>query len=82
MVTLLTPADLTSGDLNEYDAIVTGVRAYNLRDDLRVNVPRLNEYVNAGGTLIVQYNNAEDVGAVGPYRSQLAAAGSPSKKHR
>ena len=46
---------------------MTGVRAYNLRDDLRVNVPRLNEYVNAGGTLIVQYNNAEDVGAVGPY---------------
>ncbi len=67
MVTLLTTADLTSGDLNEYDAIVTGVRAFNLRDDLRSNVPRLNEYVRTGGTLIVQYNNADDVGTVGPY---------------
>jgi hypothetical protein len=66
-VTLLNSADLTSGDLNEYDAIITGVRAFNLRDDLRANMTRLNEYVHAGGALIVQYNLAGDTGVMGPF---------------
>jgi len=39
----------------EFDAIVTGVRAYNVRSDLRANENRLLSYVHDGGTLIVQY---------------------------
>ncbi|MGH9721772.1 MAG: PIG-L family deacetylase [Bryobacteraceae bacterium] len=75
-VTLLSPDDLAGRDLNEFDAIVTGVRAYNVRPDLRANQDRLLEYVRNGGTLIVQYNVAEggplgrDTGALarlGPY---------------
>lgn len=66
-VTMLTPNDLANGDLNEFDAIVTGVRAFNLRADLSANLPRLNEYVRAGGALIVQYNNAEDLSSVAPF---------------
>ena len=66
-VTLLSATDLIAGDLNDYDAIITGVRAFNLREDLRANMPRLNEYVHAGGALIVQYNNAENTGVVGPF---------------
>ena len=49
------PDDLT-GDLSGYDAIVTGVRAYNVRADLRANQHRLIDYVERGGTLVVQYN--------------------------
>jgi LmbE family N-acetylglucosaminyl deacetylase len=55
-VTLLEAEDLARGDLAIYDAIVTGVRAYNVRPDLRANQQRLLHYVEQGGTLIVQYN--------------------------
>ena len=36
-VTLLSPEDLSHGDLSRFDAIVTGVRAWNTRADLRAN---------------------------------------------
>jgi LmbE family N-acetylglucosaminyl deacetylase len=55
-VTLLTADDLSCGDLSRFDAIVTGVRAYNTRTDLVANQQRLVDYVHDGGTLVVQYN--------------------------
>jgi hypothetical protein len=58
-VTLLTDADLAGSDLAAYDAIVVGVRAYNVRDSLRANQQRLMQYVEQGGTMIVQYNVAD-----------------------
>jgi LmbE family N-acetylglucosaminyl deacetylase len=58
-VSLLTEEDLARGDLAKFDAIVTGVRAYNTRADLRANQQRLLEYVRAGGTMLVQYNVLE-----------------------
>ena len=64
-VTLLTEADLAHGDLARFDAIVTGVRAFNTRPDLRANTQRLFDYASNGGTLIVQYN-VPDAGPGGP----------------
>ncbi|HLH44837.1 MAG TPA: PIG-L family deacetylase [Bryobacteraceae bacterium] len=61
-VALLTSTDLSHGDLARFDAIVTGVRAWNVRPDLRANYQRLFDYVSNGGTLIVQYNRAEGPG--------------------
>ncbi|UCF37843.1 MAG: PIG-L family deacetylase [Acidobacteriota bacterium] len=58
-VTYLTEDDLASGDLNRFDVIVTGVRAYLNREDLISNNHRLLEYVKAGGHLVVQYNKYE-----------------------
>jgi LmbE family N-acetylglucosaminyl deacetylase len=55
-VELLTEADLLRTDLSRFDAIVTGVRAYNVRADLKAAEPRLLEYIRNGGTLVVQYN--------------------------
>jgi hypothetical protein len=55
-IALLSGEDLARGDLSRFDAIVTGVRAYNVRPDLRANQQRLLEYVKKGGTMIVQYN--------------------------
>jgi LmbE family N-acetylglucosaminyl deacetylase len=74
-VTLLSSDDLTRGDLSKYDAIVTGVRAFNVRADLRANYQRLLDYMTNGGTLVVQYNYAQnpadrtllDAAHVGPY---------------
>jgi hypothetical protein len=58
-VTLLTQNDLEQGDLSRFDAIVAGVRSYNVRGDLRANHARLMEYVKNGGTYVVQYQTGD-----------------------
>jgi len=55
-VSLLSDGDLESGDLSRFDAIVTGVRAYNTRPRFKALQPRLLDYAKAGGTVVVQYN--------------------------
>ncbi len=55
----LTEADLVSGDLSVYDTIILGIRVYEVRDDVIANNKRLLDYVNNGGTLVVQYNKQE-----------------------
>lgn len=55
-VEMLDTAALTFGDLSRYDAIVVGVRAYELRPELAGANKRLLDYVSSGGTLVVQYN--------------------------
>jgi LmbE family N-acetylglucosaminyl deacetylase len=54
-VEMLDPAALAFGDLSRFDAIVVGVRAYELRSDLPGANQRLLGYVSSGGTLLVQY---------------------------
>ncbi|NCD69489.1 PIG-L family deacetylase [Mucilaginibacter agri] len=64
----LTENEIVNDDLSKYDAIVTGVRAYNVNQRLAFEQPRLMEYVKNGGNLVVQYNN--NVGVLvnpGPY---------------
>ena len=58
-LTLIDTNELAWGDLSKYDVIVTGVRAYERRADLRAYNRRLLEYVERGGTVIVQYNKME-----------------------
>jgi LmbE family N-acetylglucosaminyl deacetylase len=55
-VTLLSDEDLTEANLTRFDAVVTGVRAYNTRPVLAQVQDRLLTYVERGGTLVVQYN--------------------------
>jgi hypothetical protein len=57
-VTLLSADDLRFGDLSRFTTIVTGIRAYETRDDLRSSHERLMRWVEAGGHLVVQYNRA------------------------
>ena len=60
--------DLAWGDLSRFDVIVTGVRAYERRPDLRANNGRLLEYAAGGGTVVVQYNKFEfNEAQYGPY---------------
>ena len=72
-VRMLEAQDLASSDLSQYDAIMTGTRAYAVRDDLRTYNRRLLDYVQSGGNLIVLYNTpAEfDPNAFAPYPAQL-----------
>src|SRR5690606_32209184 len=55
-VTILTDDMLASANLSQYDAIVTGVRAYNVNERLSQHHDQLMTYVKNGGNLIVQYN--------------------------
>jgi len=61
--------ELASGDLSVYDAIVAGVRIYEVRPDVIANNARLMDYVNRGGTYIVQYSRGNfETGGFAPYR--------------
>lgn len=71
-VQLLGARELASADLRTFDAIITGTRAYAVRDDLRTHNRRLLEYVHGGGNLIVLYNTQELVPDVhAPYPGEL-----------
>jgi hypothetical protein len=67
-VSLIGPDELAWGDLTKYDVVMTGVRAYERRLDLRAYNQRLLDYAAAGGTVIVNYNKFEFNDAqYGPY---------------
>ena len=69
----ITSDQLVFGDLSRFDVIVTGVRAYERNQDLRANNDRLLEYVETGGTLVVQYNKFEFNDAqYGPYPARVS----------
>lgn len=55
-VETLDAAALAFSDFSRFDAIVVGVRAYELRPELPSANQRLLDYVSNGGTLVVQYN--------------------------
>lgn len=79
-VTELTAEDLSHGDLPRFEAIVLGIRAYNVRPEVQKHQARLRAYVRNGGTLIMQYtvgagpNAPVDVLELGPYPFRLSAA--------
>jgi hypothetical protein len=58
-VVFLSADDLAWGDLSKYPVIMTGVRAYERRADLRAYNQRVIDYARAGGTVIVNYNKFE-----------------------
>jgi hypothetical protein len=65
--------ELAWGDLSKHDVIVTGVRAYERRADLRAYNRRLLDYVERGGTVIVQYNKMEfNQAEYGPYPAKVS----------
>jgi LmbE family N-acetylglucosaminyl deacetylase len=71
-VEFLTADDLAWGDLDRFDVVMTGVRAYERRADLRANNQRLLDYARAGGTVIVNYNKFEfNEAQYGPYPGKV-----------
>lgn len=71
-VTLLDRETLASGDLSRFDTIVTGTRAYAVRDDLRAHNRRLLDWVRAGGNMVVLYNTPEfDPDTFAPFGGEL-----------
>jgi LmbE family N-acetylglucosaminyl deacetylase len=73
-VTMLGESDLANGNLDGYDAIIIGIRATAVRDDLKAYSKRLLEYCERGGNLIYQYQTQEfDAAPYGPYPYKLGA---------
>jgi LmbE family N-acetylglucosaminyl deacetylase len=72
-VDLLDEVALDFGDLSQYDAITVGIRAYELRPDLLRANQRLLDYVDRGGTLLVQYQRdfAWDKELPAPYPAKM-----------
>ena len=70
-VSYLKESDLVLEKLNTFDAIVVGIRAYNLYDYLSDRNDVINKYIEQGGNVIVQYLKSNQVGInkvkVGPY---------------
>ena len=64
------------GDLSKFNAIVVGVRAYELRPELPGANQRLLDYVSKGGTLVVQYNRdfAWNKEQYAPYPAKIVTA--------
>jgi LmbE family N-acetylglucosaminyl deacetylase len=78
--------ELASGDLSVYDTIVAGVRVYEVRPDVVANNARLMDYVNRGGTYIVQYSRGNfETGGFAPYRigrEEREDVGQPAQRGR
>lgn len=73
-VARLNQADLTPEGLRGFDAIVFGVRAFNVRADLAPRLPALWAYIAAGGNVIVQYNTDSRLktSSIAPYELKLS----------
>ncbi len=71
------PATIQKGSLDKYDAVVVGIRAYNVVPDLKFKQPYLLDYVYRGGNLVVQYNTAgrwdEAYEGIAPYPLKLSS---------
>ncbi|NCU05421.1 MAG: PIG-L family deacetylase, partial [Chitinophagaceae bacterium] len=63
-VEFLKEEDVTAAKLKQYDAVVTGIRAYNVHPWLSNAYDALMNYVKAGGVLLVQYNTSNQIGPV------------------
>ncbi len=74
---LVPTESLSQTDLNRFSTIVLGIRAYDTQKQVIANNKRLLEYVNNGGTLVVQYNSGVgdfNSGKFTPFPAQLSRA--------
>ncbi len=75
-VTVIQPENISNGYLKNFDAVVMGIRAYNIHESLKFKQHILLDYVKEGGNLIVQYNTAGRNGLgmdnLAPYLLQLS----------
>jgi LmbE family N-acetylglucosaminyl deacetylase len=73
-VTIVKPEQISANNLVNFDAIVVGIRAYNILDELKFKQKFLLDYVKNGGNLIVQYNTSRRLKTdnVAPYNLKLS----------
>lgn len=60
-VTILKPEEITTEKLQNFDVLMTGIRAYNVVNALAYKQKILLDFVQNGKTMIVQYNTLDDL---------------------
>jgi LmbE family N-acetylglucosaminyl deacetylase len=60
-VTILKTEEISSEKLLNFDVVITGIRAYNVVNQLAIKQSILLDFVKNGKTMIVQYNTADDI---------------------
>lgn len=60
-LTQLSAEEISSETLKRFDVVITGVRAYNMIAALALKQQQLLDFVNQGGTMIVQYNTLDEL---------------------
>lgn len=75
-VIVVNPIEIEAGSLDEFDAVVMGIRAYNVIDALKFKQRHILNYVEGGGNLIIQYNTVGWGGLnfenLSPYKLQVS----------
>ena len=73
-VVIIKPEEINAETLNRFDAIVVGIRAYNVVEALKYKQQLLFNFVEQGGNLIVQYNTSREtiVDELAPYKLELS----------
>ncbi|NBU80556.1 MAG: PIG-L family deacetylase [Flavobacteriaceae bacterium] len=60
-VDIIKPEDISAEKLENYDVVMTGIRAYNVVNALAFKQNILLDFVKNGKTMIVQYNTTDDL---------------------
>ena len=73
-VTIIKPEQISPENLSNFDAIVVGIRAYNIVEELKFKQKFLLDYVNEGGNLVIQYNTSRGIKVddLAPYDLKLS----------
>ena len=71
-VEAINPLEIDNKNLHKFDAVVLGIRAYNVVKELKFKQKFLLEYVEKGGNMIVQYNTNRNVDVAAPFTLNLS----------
>ena len=71
-VKMINPEEINAENLQQFDAVVLGVRAYNTVSSLKYKQKFLLEYVKNGGNMVVQYNTSRRVDVAAPFALNLS----------
>ena len=73
-VTIIKPNEITTENLQNYNVVITGIRAYNVVNELKYKQDILLDFVKNGNTMIVQYNTLDDLvtDKIAPYPLKIS----------
>jgi LmbE family N-acetylglucosaminyl deacetylase len=73
-VSMINPSEISIEKLQQFDAVILGIRAFNVVDELKYKNKILFQYVENGGNLIIQYNTTNNLVTkeIAPYNLELS----------
>ncbi|HLO73139.1 MAG TPA: PIG-L family deacetylase [Flavobacterium sp.] len=73
-VSTIHPSEITETNIKQFDAVILGIRAFNVVDELKYKNKILFDYVNNGGNLIIQYNTTNNLTTkeIAPFELKLS----------